>query len=425
MKILWLVNIVMPELAVHLGRTPSVFGGWLTGAMAAVKQSGHQLVVCTTEPNTAVAGRYEADGVTYYLTARTDVESMRKEFRAILQQEKPDVVHIYGTEFEHSWAMVQETDPEHTLVTIQGSLQYLKEAAYAGIPEKICKDNWLHKILRFLRKGGASIDLQKISFAKRAELECRVLRRAKYINGGSQWGNTVGWSINPDCIPLSCNLILRNTFYTDRVWEYDQCEKHTIYALYTYPIKGFHKLLDAMPMVLSRFPDAKIVTVGNHLTKRSYGKLKTAIMDKAQDYQWYIEKKIENIGLENHMEFLGHIDEKIVLERLLKANVFVSASALENQSTALGEAMILGVPSVASCVGAMQEMIDHGRDGFLYPFNEPYLLADYICRIFESRDLAEQFSREGRIHAQKTYNKEENCRKLLEMYDTVARNSSI
>ena len=31
MKILWLVNIVMPELAVHLGEKPSVFGGWLSG----------------------------------------------------------------------------------------------------------------------------------------------------------------------------------------------------------------------------------------------------------------------------------------------------------------------------------------------------------------------------------------------------------
>ena len=38
MKILWLVNIVMPELAEHLGRNPSVFGGWLTGAMDAVRQ---------------------------------------------------------------------------------------------------------------------------------------------------------------------------------------------------------------------------------------------------------------------------------------------------------------------------------------------------------------------------------------------------
>lgn len=420
MKILWLVNIVMPELAVHLGRAPSVFGGWLSGAMHAVRQGGHELVICATEQDTKAAGRYALDGVVYYLTDRADVPSMRDAFRGILHAEQPDVVHIYGTEFAHAWAMVQVSDPEKTVVTIQGSLQYLKDAVYAGIPEQICRDNWLHKLLRFFKKGGSSIELQRISFSERAEMECEVLRSVKYINGGSHWGNVVGQSIHPGCTVFDCNLILRDTFYSGQSWQYESCTKHLIYALYTYPIKGFHKLLDAMPMILHRFPDARICVIGNQLCRRSYGKIKSAIMEKAPDYPWFIQKKIDALGLSAHMDFIGHLDEVRVREQLLRAHVFVSPSALENQSTALGEAMILGVPSVASCVGAMQEMIDHGRDGFLYPFGEPYLLADYICRIFESRDLAEQFSRAGRLHAQKTYNREENCRKLLEMYDTIA-----
>ena len=422
MKILWLVNIVMPELAVHLGRKPSVFGGWLSGAMAAVKGSGHELVVCTTEEHTSAAGRYQLDGVTYYVSDRTDVETMRHDFQAILEDEKPDVVHIYGTEFAHCWAMAQAANPRKTLVTIQGSLHYIKAAAYAGIPERICRDNWLHKLLRRLHKGGTSIDLQRISFAQRAELECRTLRHVKYINGGSAWGNAVARSINPDCKTLDCNLILRRSFYDAPLWQYDACTPHTIYALFTYPVKGFHKLLEAMPMILHRFPDAKIRVVGNRLAERRYGRLKTAMMDYAQDYQWYVQGLIDRLGLKDHIEYLGYLDEQQVQQQLRWANVFVSPSSIENQSTAMGEAMMLGVPCVASCVGAMQEMIDHGRDGFLYPFDAPYLLADHICRIFENRELAEQFSVRGRSHAQKTYNREENCRKLLEMYETVAAN---
>ena len=155
------------------------------------------------------------------------------------------------------------------------------------------------------------------------------------------------------------------------------------------------------------------------IADRRYGKGKTAIMDHAQDYQWYVQGLIDRLGLKDRIEFLGYLDEEQVRRQLRRANVFVSPSSIEKQSTALGEAMMLGVPCVASCVGAMQEMIDHGQDGFLYPFNEHYLLADYICRIFESRDLAEQFSIRGRAHAQKTYDREENCRKLLQMYETI------
>ncbi|MEA4932468.1 MAG: hypothetical protein VB071_02595, partial [Lawsonibacter sp.] len=38
--------------------------------------------------------------------------------------------------------------------------------------------------------------------------------------------------------------------------------------------------------------------------------------------------------------------------------------------------------------------------GFMYTFNEPLMLAEYISRIFESDELAESFSRESyrRIH---------------------------
>ena len=46
MKILWLVNIIMPELAEQLGRKPSVFGGWLIGAMNAVREHNPECMEC-------------------------------------------------------------------------------------------------------------------------------------------------------------------------------------------------------------------------------------------------------------------------------------------------------------------------------------------------------------------------------------------
>lgn len=420
MKILWLVNIVMPELAEHLGRMPSVFGGWLTGAMNAVRESGHQLVICTTESNTSVVVRYEVNGVTYYVSPQRDIPTMQNAFREILDEQKPDVVHLYGTEFEHCVAMIREADLDRTLVTIQGALVYYKDNVYSGMPERICRDNLLHKVLRLLHKGGQSIQLQKDLYEKRAEYELEVLRNAKYINGGSEWGNAVARSVHPNCTTFNCNLILRDSFYCDEQWSYAQCEKHSIYILHSYPIKGFHKFLEALRIVVRRYPDTKVYVVASKLHYRHYGRLKTWVMDHAQDYNWYVQKLIEQFGLQDHLVFLGHLSESQVKERMLKSHVFVSASSIENQSTSLGEAMILGVPSVASCVGAIQEMICDGTDGFLYPFHEPYILANQILRIFDNNDLAIQFSGKGHDHAARTYNREENCRKLLDMYCAIS-----
>ena len=179
MKILWLVNIVMPELAVHLGRTPSVFGGWLPGAMEAVKHSGHELVVCTIERKKTYVGRYVIDGVVYYLTECADMENMSKEFQNILQQEQPDVIHVYGTEFEHSCAMVRASDPQKTIVTIQGFIKYCYDAVYAGIPQRICKDRITHVLMRQLHKGGNSLELQKKRFEVRLKTENDILNEVK------------------------------------------------------------------------------------------------------------------------------------------------------------------------------------------------------------------------------------------------------
>lgn len=422
MKILWLVNIVMPELAVHLGRKPSVFGGWLTGAMAAVRSSGHELVVCTTEENTSAAGRYQLNGVTYYVSNRTDVDTMRTAFKAILAEENPDVVHLYGTEFAHTWAMASLTNPERTLVSIQGLVHYYADHVYAGIPDSICRTNIFHKLLGRLHKGGNSIEMQRSSYLQRAPTEIQVLQRVRYVNGGTAWGDGCARLLQKDVRLLQCGLILRDSFYDTKTWNYDSCEKHSIFTIYTYPIKGFHKFLEALKLVVARYPDTRVYIAGNRCTYRKYSGIKKFIMDHAPDYDWYVQKLIEEYQLQDNLVFMGFLNEQQMRQQLLKSNVFVSASSIENHSTALGEAMITGVPSVASCVGGLQEMIDHENDGFLYPFNETYIMADHICRIFESRELAEQFSVRGRAHAQKTYNREENCRKLLQMYETVAAN---
>lgn len=419
MKILWLVNIVMPELAVHLGEEPSVFGGWLTGALEAVRAAGHSLTVCTTRPTEREVA-FRADRQTTYLLCQDDEpDQMVRQFCGLLEQEQPDVVHIWGTEFQQSWAMAKAAEKRNLLVTIQGSLEVIKDHARAGIPETICRDTVLHKLLRTLHKGGQSIDLQKNSFTERSAYEVETLRLARYIHGGSGWGNAVAKAINPDCMTMDANLILRDSFYDAPRWDIDTCEAHTIYALCTYPVKGFHKLLEAMPMILCRFPDAKIIAPGLGVTRRPYTGLRRAIMDAAPDYQWYLQGMLDRYGLWEHVEFTGYLTEDQVQTQLRRANVFVSPSSIENQSTALGEAMMLGVPSVASCVGAMQEMIDHGRDGFLYPFPETQLLAQAVIRIFEDQELAMEFSQKGRAHALHTYDRQKNCRDLLHIYKTI------
>jgi len=81
--------------------------------------------------------------------------------------------------------------------------------------------------------------------------------------------------------------------------------------------------------------------------------------------------------------------------------------------------MILGVPCVASYVGGVPDMLKHGEEGFIYQTDAPYMLAHYVCEIFENEDLALSFSKEAREHALKTHDRETNTKRLIEIYNSI------
>ncbi|HIS58965.1 MAG TPA: glycosyltransferase family 4 protein, partial [Candidatus Faecousia faecipullorum] len=85
----------------------------------------------------------------------------------------------------------------------------------------------------------------------------------------------------------------------------------------------------------------------------------------------------------------------------------------------LGEAMLLGVPSVASDVGGVADMMDHGKEGYICQPTAPYMLAHHICRIFRMEEDAENLGSAARAHAQKTHDPEKNLAALLHIYEEV------
>ena len=80
---------------------------------------------------------------------------------------------------------------------------------------------------------------------------------------------------------------------------------------------------------------------------------------------------------------------------------------------------MLGVPTVASDVGGVKNLMTHGEDGFVYPYDEPKVLAWYIKKIFDDDELALRFSESARKRAEKIYDVQKNADRLREIYKTV------
>lgn len=421
MKVLWLVNTVMPELAVHLGSKPSVFGGWLTGAMKAVRELGADMVICCVATSGRNTNRYELDGVTYYLISGVLDQVLEAQFLELIQVEAPDLIHIYGTEYAAVLPLLKAADPCKTVLTLQGALQCIAETCLDGIPDTITRDSVLKRLRRYLTKEPPPLQRKQEDFSLRAKREKESFHLIRYADGCSKWGSAYIHAENPECRMFECGCFLRNPFYEDSGWGLRECDRHSVFALMTRPEKGAHILIQAMQKVVQQHPDAKLVLAGTHFSYRNYKGIKRHIQSLTPDYHWYIQELIDQYQLRNHVVFLRYLDAEAMKRQLLQCNVFVSPSSHEHLATALGEARILGVPSIATAVGALPEMIDHGIDGYLYNFAEVHVLAQYICNLFEDEALAEQFSELGRQHAMRTYSFERNSQSLIDMYQTILK----
>ena len=81
--------------------------------------------------------------------------------------------------------------------------------------------------------------------------------------------------------------------------------------------------------------------------------------------------------------------------------------------------MLLGLPCIASNVGGCADMLENGKEGYLYPFDETYKLAYYIKKIFDDISLAKKLGIEAKKKANITHNREENNKILYNIYKSI------
>lgn len=386
MKILWLCNIVLPDFSQEFGIKKNPFGGWMTGMLHELEKR-EDIDICLCFPifdsNRLKDGKY--NGHEYYtflcnMDAETYNVEMIEVFERILRKSRPDIVHIWGTEYPHTAAMlracVSRDMLDRSVINIQGLVSVCYTHYLSGVPGEY----WKLKL-----NNSRSLEEDRELFEKHGKCEIESIRTVKHVIGRTDWDRACTEAVNPDIHYHFCNEIIRDMFYAEAgTWRYEKCRKHSIFVSQaSYPVKGFHYLLQALPFVIQKFPDTQVCVAGADIL---------AGIDE-NPYALYLDRLTKQLGLMNHITFLGNINESEMIRQYRNANVFVSASTIENESNSLSEAKIIGVPSIASFVGGVCNRIDSGRDGFLYPYDEPMMMAHYICRIFENKDnLCDQFS---------------------------------
>jgi glycosyltransferase involved in cell wall biosynthesis len=160
--------------------------------------------------------------------------------------------------------------------------------------------------------------------------------------------------------------------------------------------KGLEHLVRAMPGVLARVPDARLLVAGRG------------------EREGRVRGLVRELGLERSVEMLGHVPDGALPDLYARASVFVMPSDYEGFGIVMLEAMASSVPVVAFRTGAAADLVRDGETGYLA---DPGTLADRIARVLEGGAKATAMGRRARELVEAEYTWERVAERTVQVYD--------
>lgn len=206
------------------------------------------------------------------------------------------------------------------------------------------------------------------------EMEHDILMKADVVTGASRYtaDKTKEYLEYPSTID-----VLYNTIQIPEVP--DNVVKKKGQVIYTGTLvekKGVFQLMQAWNIVHSKHPEATLLMYGKGFVE----KLK-ALLDGSAAKTVF---------------FLGHVDRKVLYERLAESTLAVFPSYAECFALAPMEAMGCGTTIVYSTRTSGPELIDHMQDGILVDPDDIQDMADKICYLLENPEVNERLAEKGR-----------------------------
>ncbi len=178
------------------------------------------------------------------------------------------------------------------------------------------------------------------------------------------------------------------------------------------PNKGIEVMIDAMPSILQRSPDAVYVVLG-----ATHPNL---VRDKGEAYRESLMARVRELGVEDHVVFLDQfVDQPKLLEFISMCDVYVTPYLNEAQMTSgtLAYSFGMGKPVVSTPYWHARELLAEGR-GVLIPFGDAAATGHEIAQLLtnDTRRLA-MCKRAYAVSRSMTW--ERTAERYLSVFDTA------
>jgi glycosyltransferase involved in cell wall biosynthesis len=349
-KVAWLapypVQPLSPTIQISRLRTSFHPAGWLVNlskALAATEDIDLHIVVASTLVTSDQIVRL--DGITFHVI-KSSVPILNRGyppyfpvdvltgFAAIvhkllrkLRSLQPDLVHAHGTEGPYPLAGIKSRIP--CLISMQG-------------------------IISELFKTSPSFRLRVVR-----HYEQFAVRRAHFFTCRTDFDTGFVRSLNPQARIFTIHEAMSPVYFAND-WHASAAET-IMFVGSPLPWKGLPVLFAALALVKRRRPQITLIVVGTSSSETDA-----------------LKEQCQRLGITSNVTFRGFQPADEIAKLHLQSQVFVLPSQNENSPNAVAEAMVSGLPVIASRVGGIPSLVEDGQTGLLVPWGDPQALAEKI-----------------------------------------------
>lgn len=419
-KVLWFTNVdVSPEQI--RGGLNNDARGWMT-TLAAEISSEVDLHIASISVRKKPNAKNEFYN-SYYLTPKNvkvrvlmrilwgykNVEgNMYGDMLNLVDNVKPDIVHIHGSEKQFiKLVPYLKNIGIPVLVSIQGMVSVIAKKFTAGYSESFIRTYFYEKGFKRSSFLPQTLFRQLRHFRNQAMLEEEMFREVPFFAGRTYWDRSIAYLLNPKSKYFHIDRILKPVFY-ENCWNGDR-PNNTPYIIHTTTgnsvYKGFEVIAEAA-YLLER--------CGFNFEWRMAG---------LSERDWSVKAAQRKLGTrypQKSMIFLGKVNALKLVKSMLIADQYVSASHIENSPNNLAEAMMLGLPCIATDVGGTSSYLENNKSGMLIPQGDPHALAGCVHQLAGDKEKRKKMGEQARQISMVRHNRLLVKSAIIDAYSQIA-----
>jgi len=367
----------------------TVIGGteiYLWSLKKALEKNGHEVVVFgSSKSYDEYIYSQKVKSIERYTKKLFNIQTYL-DFKKLVNEFKPDIIHVHNFYNELSPSILLVTGKIPIVMTVHDTLLVNAVSVLSGRTGEDCKTRTCSGCTNCVGfKGMIYEKLRKIIYRTLLKRISLFITPSIYLNN---------FLVEAGFQPIQTVYNGINLFKFSKVNNFDRL----LYVGRMSRDKGVEYLLKAMPDIIKQFPKVKLILLGDGPDK---------------DYFINLSKKLDII---NNLNFLGSVNKEEIKKQFDECSIVIVPSVFsEAFGLVVVESMSVGRPVIGTTSGALPELIENDKTGYIIPSKNSHILAEKVIKLLSNKNLIANMSKISKIKSMK-YSIESHVIEITNIY---------